>query len=197
MTPCEEIVRLALLRESGEIDPADERRLKRHLEACPACRRAVKADAETTAFLRAVRPAPGPDPAVRRTVLAHTSQRLRHRRRSRVIRLASTGLATAASILFIFLITSEDLRRNPVGPGERQPLPLEQTLESCLVNPEESGTLLDEAVADLARAEALLASVPGSSARTHVDPAAGIESAALETIAALRRDLNTLGEIEF
>ncbi|MFH0911167.1 MAG: hypothetical protein V1918_06670 [Planctomycetota bacterium] len=97
---CETAARIALLRESGEASSEEAASLEEHLSACARCREEAEVFREILSQYRSFRTQAPPPAAVRVELLAHRPPSRAGTKK--ILRLASTALATAAVLLIAF-----------------------------------------------------------------------------------------------
>jgi anti-sigma factor RsiW len=116
---CEEARLLHLLRDSGEADADQHRRLAEHLDACPACAAELAECDATLATYRRHRPLRVPPAEVRATLVARpvSADATPARASRRVLHLAAAAVATAAAAILAFLFLSGP----PAGPEQPDP----------------------------------------------------------------------------
>ena len=116
MSACPDQEELLTLHAAGALEPADEARLRAHLDSCEGCRR----EAESTSRLLAEVALPPPSTAMRERMETLPQRALGAWRREQVrkafrARTVGAMLATAAAVLFVV---------NPVLRRQETPSPM-------------------------------------------------------------------------
>jgi predicted anti-sigma-YlaC factor YlaD len=117
MKACHEYEELLTLHAAGALEPAEEARVREHLESCAACR----SEAESTASVLSGVALPPPSPAMRERVEALPQRALSAWRREQVRRAfqARTAGALLAAAAVVLLVVRPSL---PRGETPRAPV---------------------------------------------------------------------------
>jgi len=134
----------------GEVEGAEARALRRHVDDCPRCRSVLDGIAEVRSAVRRVPPEPAPERGLE-SLLAYgelaAAQARAHRRNVRWLGLLT--LATAAALVFVLLpqrqapatVSGEVARAEPRASEVKLPAPSDRPLRSPGATPAQGDSL--------------------------------------------------------